>query len=135
VLSETQHIALLGYFEQHPEILSAYLFGSFAKGTATPSSDVDLALFLAKTPGIAWITDTTAALSKQLGREVDLILLNNASPFLKFQVFRYGKLLFERDRKSLSHFLASSLIEYYDYEPLKRIMENKVIDRLKENLR
>ena len=135
MFSETQRAALLGYFDQHPEILSGYLFGSFAKGTATPSSDVDLALFLTRIPDIDWMTRTAADLSERLGREVDLTVLNDAPPFLKFQIFRYGKPLFERDKKSAGRFLASSLIEYFDYEPLKRMMEDKIIDELKEKPR
>ena len=33
-------------FEKHNEILSAYLFGSYAEGEATPLSDIDLAIFV-----------------------------------------------------------------------------------------
>ena len=32
--------------QTYPSITSAYLFGSYAKGTARPDSDVDIALFL-----------------------------------------------------------------------------------------
>ena len=35
---------VVAVFRQHPEIKSAKLFGSRAKGTHTPRSDVDLAL-------------------------------------------------------------------------------------------
>ncbi|HEY5769826.1 MAG TPA: nucleotidyltransferase domain-containing protein [Terrimicrobium sp.] len=34
-----------GVFRRHPEIRSVKLFGSRAKGTHTPHSDVDLALW------------------------------------------------------------------------------------------
>lgn len=36
---------LRGVFHRHPEIKTVKLFGSRAKGTHTPSSDIDLALW------------------------------------------------------------------------------------------
>lgn len=36
---------IAGVFRRHPEIASAKLFGSRAKGTSTPRSDVDLAVW------------------------------------------------------------------------------------------
>lgn len=36
---------IVGVFRRHPEIVSAKLFGSRAKGTSTPRSDVDLAVW------------------------------------------------------------------------------------------
>ena len=36
---------IAGVFRRHPEITSARLFGSRAKGTSTPQSDVDLAVW------------------------------------------------------------------------------------------
>jgi uncharacterized protein len=39
-------LALLrGVFQRHPEIKTVKLFGSRAKGTSAPSSDIDLALW------------------------------------------------------------------------------------------
>ena len=44
-------IALLGsVFERHPEIVEVRLFGSRAKGTHTPQSDIDIALLGEVTP-------------------------------------------------------------------------------------
>ena len=36
---------LIGVFRRHPEITAVRLFGSRAKGTHTPHSDIDLALW------------------------------------------------------------------------------------------
>jgi uncharacterized protein len=43
-LSTAELAMLRGVFVKHPEVLSAVLFGSRAKGTHSPHSDVDLAL-------------------------------------------------------------------------------------------
>jgi uncharacterized protein len=43
-LSAAELALVRGVFVRHPEVLSAVLFGSRAKGTHSPHSDVDLAL-------------------------------------------------------------------------------------------
>ena len=43
-LTEPELSLILGVLRQHRDITGAILFGSRAKGTASPSSDVDLAL-------------------------------------------------------------------------------------------
>ena len=44
-LTEAEIALLCGVFRHHPEIRTVKLFGSRAKGTHTPHSDVDLALW------------------------------------------------------------------------------------------
>ena len=44
-LTPSELALLRGVFRQHPEITAVKLFGSRAKGTHVPSSDVDLALW------------------------------------------------------------------------------------------
>ncbi len=58
--------------QSYPSITSAYLFGSHAKGTAHPDSDVDIALFL---PSFCWLKDIGGVhmdLESAFGRKVDL---------------------------------------------------------------
>ena len=136
MLSQSQLDILKAFFEREGEIIAGYLFGSFAKGTDSHSSDVDVALLLADDTGPDTHTDLAGRyqgnLSELLGREVDVVILNEAPPFLKFQIFRHGQRLFDRDQKRSGHFIAVSLIEYFDFEPLKRSMEERIIQRLKE---
>ncbi len=50
------------------------LFGSFARGDATPSSDVDLLYTIRPGARLGWdIEDLAAELSATLGRPVDLV--------------------------------------------------------------
>ena len=44
-LSEHELCLIADVFRRHPEIASAKVFGSRAKGTSTPRSDVDLAVW------------------------------------------------------------------------------------------
>ena len=40
---------LVAYLAAQPDVLAAYLFGSYARGDARPDSDVDLAVLLSTT--------------------------------------------------------------------------------------
>lgn len=60
----------------YPSFVSAYLFGSYAKGTARPHSDIDIALFL-PVPVLDWsklavIGGAHMDLEEALGKKVDL---------------------------------------------------------------
>ena len=60
--------------QSYPSIASAYLFGSYAKGTARPDSDIDIALFI---PNLTWdkladIGGVQMDLEGTLDRQVDL---------------------------------------------------------------
>ena len=60
------------------EIPNAYLFGSYAKGTQTESSDIDFVIYLGhkKLPYSEWhkIGEAKEALESIFNREVDLIV-------------------------------------------------------------
>jgi predicted nucleotidyltransferase len=60
--------------QSYPSIASAYLFGSYAKGTARPDSDIDIALFI---PNLSWdkledIGGVQMDLERTLDRQIDL---------------------------------------------------------------
>ena len=52
---------------------NAYLFGSYARGSATPSSDVDLRIDQGKLRGFFALSGLCLALQEQLGAKVDLL--------------------------------------------------------------
>jgi predicted nucleotidyltransferase len=62
-----------------PDVIAAYLFGSQARGTAREDSDVDVAILVQGEPaptleGLGM--DVLADLERDLGRRVDLVVLN-----------------------------------------------------------
>lgn len=77
-----------------PDIIALYRFGSQAKGTARPSSDVDLAV-LARDPIPALHRfELAQEIAIQLHHDVDLVDLRTASTVMRMQVISTGECLF-----------------------------------------
>ncbi len=76
-----------------PGLQLALLYGSHARGDATPASDVDVA-FLAPAPlAPALVTETRATLEHSIGRDVHLVDLRSASTVPRHEVTRHGEVL------------------------------------------
>jgi predicted nucleotidyltransferase len=102
------------------DLCCAYLFGSQARGRAGPASDIDLAILLANDPPptLAGLQlDLADRLSAELGRQVDLVVLNRAPVDLIHRVLREGELVFERDRAARVRFEVRARNEYFDLLP------------------
>jgi len=111
------------YFRAQRDVHAVFLFGSLAKGKSRPESDVDMAVFLAPAiPEEAYLDrrlQFMSDLSNRLGREADVIILNEAGPVLKHQVFEHGRLLCEMNHQETISFKARSMIDYVDWLPYK----------------
>ena len=116
--------ALVDFFAADASSLAAvYLFGSFARGSAGPRSDVDVAVLYLREPPptLAGLPlGVEASLEARLGRPVQVIALNTAPPDLVHRVLRDGRLLLDLDRSARIRFEVRSRNEYFDLEPVRR---------------
>ena len=105
------------------------LYGSQARGRAGPLSDVDLALLSgsATEPDAMELARARTDLEALLGRDVDLVVLDTASPVLAMQVLRQGRLLYERDPAALAAFAVRALGEYFDLKQTRRPIEERLL--------
>lgn len=104
-------------------IAAAYLFGSVARGTAGPGSDVDVGVLYSDDPprtfaGLA--LDLEGDLEQLLRIPVQLVVLNRAPVDLVVRVLRDGKILVDQDRSRRLRFEVRSRMEYWDLEPILR---------------
>jgi predicted nucleotidyltransferase len=115
---------LAAYFEQHPRgIAAVYLFGSTARGTAGPDSDVDLAILYNQVPPATLDSppyELESDLERQLGRPVEVVVLNTAPADLRRRVLAGGRLLAEPDRSSRIAFEVRTRNEAFDLDPILR---------------
>lgn len=106
--------------EPRSEVLEAYLFGSIARGTDEPRSDVDIAVYLveprpAETP-FGYTAELAATLMTRLGApRVDVVVLNDAPPLLYHRVLRDGIRIVSRDRRATTTREGYALSRYCDY--------------------
>lgn len=102
-----------------PSLIALYRFGSQAKGTALPDSDIDLAV-LARDP-IPNIRrfEIAQELAAQLHRDVDLVDLRTASTVMRMQVLSTGTCLAGPDDPARREF------EMYAYADYARLNEER----------
>ena len=106
------------------EVLAVYLYGSQARGTASPESDVDLGVLLRSTPepslhSVARVIEDAVERAAKLPTEV--VVLNTAPADLVHRVLRDGVILLDRDRAARLRFEVQSRNEYFDLEPIRRL--------------
>jgi uncharacterized protein len=128
---------IVHYFRERNEVAALYLFGRFARGRKTKESDIDIAVLI----------DESGSGEKYLERfrkeyfeaspgfsigPVDIVILNTAPPFLKYQVLKRGRILFDRERKLRVRFTEKAITEYLDYKPIQDIYLKAAARRFRE---
>ena len=119
--AEHLEMVLRDVFAQARDVVAVYLFGSRARGTATPTSDVDVAVLYAEDPpatleGLG--LDTEAELERALRLPVQLVTLNRAPVDLVHRVLRDGKLIVNRDPGRRIRFEVKARNEFFDLQPV-----------------
>lgn len=124
------------YLAAQPDVVAAYLFGSVAEGRARSQSDVDVAVLLAadldeearfdRRLRIGWEVE------RIIGRQTDLVVLNDAPPLLQHQVLKHGRLIFERDRAARVEFEVRAGKIYADLKPMYDFHARDLLQKIKE---
>ena len=96
-------------------VIAAYLFGSMAKESGGPDSDVDVAVLLQEGAAEFPQLEIMSTLEKKLGRRVELIVLNRATELLKHEIRKSGVLILERDREKRKQFEIRSRKYFEDF--------------------
>ena len=109
------------FFKYSKDIITAYLFGSTAKGATSPSSDIDIALLLQnndKTSGATLKFSLHADLCRTLKRnDIDLLLLNiSGNLILNDEIIRHGKVLYSSDDEAREEFELNVLHRSTDFK-------------------
>ena len=106
------------------EVLAVYLYGSQARGDASPASDIDVGLLLDGRPQPVLRSvarEIEDAVERRFRRTAQAVVLNTAPADLVHRVLRDGILLLDRDRAVRIRFEVQSRNEYFDLEPIRRL--------------
>ena len=122
--------ALRHVLQGDPRVAYALVFGSSARGTAGPHSDLDVAIGLAAGIRLAPLElgALVCRLEEAAGKPVDLVLLEEAPPGLAYRVFRDGRPILERDRRAMVERKTRAILEYLDFQPIEELFARGVLD-------
>ncbi len=105
------------------------LFGSQVKGTTHPESDVDVAVLPRKALTERRWLNLWCALSQVFPGNVDMTMLNHATPLLRYHVVRDGKLLYEGRRWAWENQKGYAYHAYWDntrfFDDMHRYVDRK----------
>jgi predicted nucleotidyltransferase len=119
---------LKDFFIQQADIDFVLIFGSTALRRDTPLSDIDIAICFKREDDVLILgerqIDITCAMMRicKINR-VDVVVLNCANPFLRYQVIKYGRLIYARDLRVFYKFKAASLGRYQDIRPMYELYD------------
>lgn len=113
---------LHGFFRREESVVVAYLFGSEAEEAKGRLSDVDIAILLSK--GYDLTLDyrlfLMGRLAEIIGKETDVVILNEVPPLLRYEVIKHGRVLYCRDEGERVAFEERTLDEYLDMGRIER---------------
>ncbi len=97
---------LQAFFQNNGEVNTALIFGSHAKNRIHPHSDIDIAILLKHYRPVKWgkKSKLAAQLDNICHHEVDLLILNQASPHIAYRVIKEGKVIFQKNQSLWNEF-------------------------------
>jgi predicted nucleotidyltransferase len=97
----------------HDAVIGIILFGSVARGSPRPFSDVDLCI-VTRNP----LSDTDRLELLSYGSEkIDVSIFSDLPVQIRFRVIKEGRVLFSKDSLALHRIKAATVREYLDIEP------------------
>jgi len=112
---------------KRPEIIFAYLYGSFLKGDFR---DIDVAIYLteiSKKEALEYELNLESELSKLTGFGADARILNHAPLCFRFSVIKNGTLLFSKDERIRCDFEGLTIVEYHDFDFLRSVYQKEAL--------
>lgn len=130
---------LIEFFKTQYDVISVYLFGSRASGTAGPLSDIDIAVLLKEGLGKGIYSEKEMDC---LGKsndilhtdEVSFVLLNKAPLTIQYGVISEAKVLFSRDEEVRLSFEERVIDEYMDFRPVLDEYDREFLRQVREGI-
>lgn len=121
------------------EIDALYLFGSQASQKANKLSDIDLAVLLRKDVPMARYFDYRRAYGVKFSdilkmERIDVVILNEASTILAYEVLSAREILFDRDPVHRVEFETQAVNVYLDFKPLMEIRRQYIKQQLDQGV-
>ena len=109
---------------RQPDVELAFVFGSFARGRQTKSSDIDVAVAARAPIDAQRRLALNDAIASAAARPVDLVDLQRAGPLVLTQALTTGKRIVKRDSGVLARLLVKMWYLNADLMPLVRMIQD-----------
>jgi predicted nucleotidyltransferase len=125
--------------DNYPEVVAAYLYGSYAAGTMTPLSDVDIALLL-NSDSIPQtrkkleieLTIESELIRKLPGMNIEARIINKSPLLIQGKIITEGILIYHKDIEKVVQFEEKIITRYLDfkieYDKILQVRYNQEID-------
>ena len=118
---------ILSFFKDRKDVSLAFVFGSFVRREMTAVSDIDVGIYFYSSPDFYQVNAIKDDLSALLKRDVDVVVLNDASPVIKMQVLKKGILVFETCKNNYSAFYGDTVKQYDDLKQIRKKCEDNIL--------
>ena len=110
-------------------IAYAVVFGSSVRGTAHAGSDLDIAVGLEPGARVSALElgGLIARLEQASGRSIDLVIVNEAPPSLAYRIFRDGRVILEKNHRTLVEHKTNAILQYIDFRPVETLAARGVL--------
>ncbi len=95
------------FFEDRPEVLAVYIFGSYVKNRENRDSDIDLAVLIdhqSISRSSEIIKEYTVGLARAVRKDFHIVVMNRAGEELLAQIFKNGSCILNRNESVNSTF-------------------------------
>ncbi|KAF5427637.1 hypothetical protein C5S39_13115 [Candidatus Methanophagaceae archaeon] len=105
---------IIDELKNNKKVEAIYLFGSYARGSIKPFSDIDLCVVTERNISKGVKEEILSNSSKK----IDLALFWDLPLSIRFRVINEGKLLYKKDALKLQRVKANTLKAYLDFQPI-----------------
>jgi hypothetical protein len=112
---------------QKPEIVFAYIHGSFEENLSF--RDIDIALYLNNAAAFDFESDLSYELTRLAGYEVEVRIMNKAPVEFQMAVLQKGRVLFSRDEDKRADFIYDVGKRYKEYAHFRNIFMEAIGER------
>ena len=139
------HTEIISFLKKHLNerarnvlsVRTVYVFGSYALGTATDQSDIDLAFHFQEQAykqdpleAFAFANIIAAEIGELLGKKTDVVLLNGSSLEMAYEIVTTGICVYETDPDSRVEHEATLMGLWFDFKPFLLGLRRKCLAEL-----
>lgn len=104
------------FLKNDENVVFAVIFGSYASGKHKKGSDIDVGIFFRKPPEGLELFNFINRLSDLIDKDVDIVVLNKASAFIRHQIMKNKIVLVVKDRTIYRLFREKTISDYDEYK-------------------